>query len=92
MARSPTSEAATEPTTDDVLARLERIEGRQEDVHRLVRRVDDRLQSLDRSCSRMDGHISFVEHVYDSIRHPFQFLGLPTRVRALRRDEKKRLL
>ena len=87
MARSPTSEAAT-----GVLARLERIEGRQEDVHRLVRRVDDRLQSLDRSCSRMDGHISFVEHVYDSIRRPFQFLGLPTRVRALRHDEKKMLL
>jgi uncharacterized coiled-coil DUF342 family protein len=28
------------------------------------------VKSLKNACSRMDGHITFVENVYDKVRHP----------------------
>jgi archaellum component FlaC len=33
-----------------------------------------RLNSLQGNCSRMDNHIDFVETVYESVRHPLEFI------------------
>jgi uncharacterized coiled-coil DUF342 family protein len=33
------------------------------------------INNLSTTCGRMDDHISFVDSVYDNIRHPMQSIG-----------------
>ena len=36
--------------------------------------VSQKIDNLDRSCSRMDDHIDFVERTYDVLRSPLSLL------------------
>lgn len=34
--------------------------------------IKSSLQRIDTNCERMDGHISFVENTYDTLKYPIQ--------------------
>ena len=39
-----------------------------------LEKIEKRLEALERVCSRMDNHISFVEHQYRRLRGPLDWL------------------
>jgi len=45
---------------DQILAKLESIE--------------QRLDKIESQCSKMSGHVDFVEMVYSAVRKPFNYL------------------
>ena len=51
----------------EILEKLEKLE-------KLVLVLSQKIDNLDRSCSRMDDHIDFVERTYDVLRSPLSLL------------------
>ena len=51
----------------EILEKLEKLE-------KLVSALSQKIDNLDRSCSRMDDHIDFVERTYDVLRSPLSLL------------------
>jgi hypothetical protein len=51
----------------EILEKLEKLE-------KLVLALSQKIDNLDRSCSRMDDHIDFVERTYDVLRSPLSLL------------------
>jgi archaellum component FlaC len=47
---------------------LEKVNTLQQDVNI----IKSSLQKIDANCERMDGHISFVENTYDTLKYPIQ--------------------
>lgn len=39
-----------------------------------VQSLKEIVLRLEKSCSRMDDHITFVDHVYDKVQAPFNFV------------------
>lgn len=52
---------------NEVIIRLDRIENA---LLELTKKID----SLSNTCSRMDGHISFVEDTYDTLKNPLRII------------------
>ena len=49
-----------------------------------------KIESLDKTCSRMDSHINFVEGTYQSLRTPLDYLKQKTEM-LLGQSEGKKL-
>jgi len=47
---------------------IEKVNTLQQDVNI----IKSSLQRIDTNCERMDGHISFVENTYDTLKYPIQ--------------------
>ena len=45
------------------------------DLRREIQMLSDRIEKLDKSCSRMDNHINFVENTYDILRTPLNVVS-----------------
>jgi prefoldin subunit 5 len=43
-----------------------------QDLKDEVRQLRQDIHQLARTCGRMDNHISFVDSVYETVRHPIQ--------------------
>lgn len=49
-----------------------------EKVNELTRQVENLtriIKKINTSCDRMDNHISFVEHVYETLKKPLKYLS-----------------
>ena len=40
-----------------------------------IRILSNKINNLDKSCSRMDGHINFVENTYSTLRSPLNIFS-----------------
>ena len=40
-----------------------------------IKKLSSKIENLDRSCSRMDDHINFVENTYDILRTPLNVVS-----------------
>ena len=40
-----------------------------------IKMLSSKIENLDRSCSRMDDHINFVENTYDILRTPLNVVS-----------------
>ena len=40
-----------------------------------IKILSDKIERLDRSCSRMDNHINFIENTYDILRTPLNVVS-----------------
>ena len=47
---------------------IKKVDTLQQDVNI----IKSSLQRIDANCERMDGHISFVENTYDTLKYPIQ--------------------
>lgn len=54
-------------TEKTMCIRLEKLENK-------VQSLEDKIDKLISVCSRMDGHINFVENTYTSLRTPLDFI------------------
>jgi predicted nuclease with TOPRIM domain len=52
---------------EDIQVRLERIEN-------MLTELTKKIDTLTNTCSRMDGHISFVEDTYDTLKNPLRII------------------
>lgn len=44
-------------------------------IRKEIKMLSDKIERLDRSCSRMDNHINFVENTYDILRTPLNVVS-----------------
>ena len=54
-------------STDEILERLDRIEA-------VLTKLVETLGSVEKSCENMDGHIGFVQSVYNTVRAPLDLV------------------
>lgn len=52
----------------DISNKLTNIEERLSNIERSINEIRELLKPVEKSCTKMQSHISFVEHVYDAIR------------------------
>jgi hypothetical protein len=55
---------------DDNQIVIQKLDSLEKQIKILIQKIDN----LDKSCSRMDGHIEFVEKTYDVLRSPLNLL------------------
>lgn len=53
---------------------LQNLENEIRELREEIRSLTEEVHKLTQSCSRMDGHISFVERVYSRFSHPLNVL------------------
>lgn len=67
------------PVEDETAAALAEIRRMVADIQAKVDGMDallrQRLDTISSSCEHMDGHISFVEDVYNTVRAPLSYLS-----------------
>ena len=44
-------------------------------IKKEIKMLSDKIEKLDKSCSRMDNHINFVENTYDILRTPLNIVS-----------------
>ena len=44
-------------------------------IKKEIKMLSDKIEKLDKSCSRMDNHINFVENTYDILRIPLNVVS-----------------
>ena len=44
-------------------------------IRKEIKMLSDKIEKLDKSCSRMDNHINFVENIYDILRTPLNVVS-----------------
>lgn len=44
-------------------------------IKKEIKMLSDKIEKLDKSCSRMDNHINFVENTYDILRTPLNVVS-----------------
>lgn len=69
---NPKIESNTSPKnrTDDVNEKLNDIYGLLIEQSKLIQNLTEEIKRLNKTCSKMDGHIDFVEATYETIKHP----------------------
>jgi hypothetical protein len=45
-----------------------------EKINTLEKKVDKLLELVEKDCKKMRDHIDFVEHVYDNVKTPFNYV------------------
>lgn len=53
--------------------------------------MNDNLEKLNKTCSKMDNHIDFVENTYDSLKFPLNYIKNRVEYFAGTSDNKKLL-
>jgi hypothetical protein len=49
-----------------------------EEIKKILASIDQRLSKIEKECAKMNGHVDFVERVYQSVRKPMNLiLGTP---------------
>ncbi len=44
------------------------------EINKKLDRIEERLITLEKTQDKMDTHIDFIEHVYDNVKHPLNYL------------------
>ena len=55
-------------------ARLCKLESDMEEILHILSTMKDTQNNVQKSCQRMDNHISFVDNVYMHVRHPLTWI------------------
>jgi hypothetical protein len=45
-----------------------------EEIMKRLDSIDQRLANIEKGCSKMSGHVDFVERAYTAVRKPMNFL------------------
>jgi len=49
-----------------------------EEIKKILASIDQRLSKIEKECAKMNGHVDFVERVYQSVCKPMNLiLGTP---------------
>ena len=56
--------------TFQILQKLETIEKKIDENTLEISRLRQTIEKLEKDCARMDGHITFVENTYDTLKFP----------------------
>ena len=59
----------------DLDERFNRLEAKVDMILQQIEQLVESLNTTKQSCAHMDEHIEFVESVYDSVRHPLNFIA-----------------
>lgn len=54
--------------------RFDNLESRMESLENKVDKLIDNSENINESCSKMKGHINFVEETYTTVRAPLDFV------------------
>ncbi len=55
--------------------RLAEILDKLENIQTRFYMLEKRIQNIEDSCSNMDGHISFIEKIYEKMRAPLRWIS-----------------
>ena len=50
------------------------LEGKVDDALAALGRIEELLEGVGEDCNEMSGHIEFVNRVYDTVRHPLNYI------------------
>lgn len=54
--------------------RLEKIENDLVEIKNILKVLTEEIKNTRKICSRMDGHIDFVENTYDGLKMPLEYV------------------
>lgn len=61
--------------SSDLESRLDRLEAKVDQILQQIEQLMTTMDTTKQSCAHMDGHIEFVESVYEKLRHPLNYIS-----------------